>query len=286
MIAMIACSLSACNPEEGGENAPETQETSDAPEDSGDDGETKEPSSGTGDTYDDYIRNAIASVDSDKPAQSSEPAEATPTPVMRFPVQVPTQAPEITPAADTRETPPDFFTSSEDTTNTPGSSSSSSSTSSSSTTDPSGTPTPTPTPFITPDEFEVGKCCIYINGESDSAFGTEVVTAINKTRKDLGYEELIKNTSLATCADRRTREVAALRSHQRPNGQMFYTLAPEHFKAELIIVGSQKAEAAVDTLIKTDPAARYLVFTENYRSVGASSFKTNGLHFTVVAFGL
>lgn len=289
MIAMIACSLSACNPEEPAADDPGTEESADTgedAEDTGEEGDTDDAPAGSGDTYDDYIRNAIANVDSDKPAIGSEPAKETPAPVTPYPLQVPTQAPTITPAADTRETPPDFFYSSEDNPDPTDPSSSSSSGSSSSTTDPSGTPTPTPTPYITPDEFEVGKCCIYINGESDNAFGTEVVTAINKTRKDLGYDELIKNTGLTTCADRRTREVAALRSHQRPNGQMYFTLAPEHFKAELIIVGSQKAEDAVDTLIKTDPASRYLVFTEKYRSVGASSFKTNGLHFTVVAFGL
>lgn len=152
--------------------------------------------------------------------------------------------------------------------------------------DPNATPTPTPTPYITPDEFEVGKCCIYINGESDSAYGTEVITAINNARKDLGYPELVKNTGLSTCADRRTRELAAAYSHTRPNGLPFYSLAPEHFKAEMLVINNQKAEDTVDIMIKKDPISRNLIFTEKYQSIGASSFKCNGMKYTVVAFGL
>ncbi len=150
----------------------------------------------------------------------------------------------------------------------------------------SGTPTPTPTPYITPDDFEVGTCCIYMNGESDSAYGTEIVTAINKARKDLGYKEFEKNSGLAKCADRRTREIAANYSHIRPNGQMFYSLAPEYFSAEMLIIDNQKAENTVDAIIKNDPISKDLIFTTKYQSIGASSFKCNGMKFTVVAFGL
>ena len=152
--------------------------------------------------------------------------------------------------------------------------------------DPNATPTPTPTPYITPEEFDVGKCCIYINGESDSAYGTEVITAINKARTDLGYSPLITNKGLSTCADRRTREIAAAFSHTRPNGQQFYSLAPEHFKAEMLVINNQKAEEAVDVMIKQDPVSRNLIFTEKYQSIGASSFKCNGMKYTVVSFGL
>ena len=154
------------------------------------------------------------------------------------------------------------------------------------TVDPNATPTPEPTPYITPEEFEVGKCCIYINGENDSAYGTEIITAINKARTDLGYDPLITNKGLSTCADRRTREIAASFSHTRPNGQQFYSLAPDYFKAEMLIINNQKAEEAVDCLIKNDPISRNLIFTTKYKSIGASSFKCNGMKYTVVAFGL
>ncbi len=145
---------------------------------------------------------------------------------------------------------------------------------------------PTPTPYITPDEFEVGTCCIYMRGESDAAYGTEIVTAINKVRKDLGYPEMKKNTGLTNCADRRTRELAASYSHTRPNGLPFYSLAPEHFKAEMLIINEQKGDEAVDAIITNDPISKNLIFSKKYQSIGASSFKCNGRHYTVVAFGL
>ncbi len=242
-------------------------------------------SSESKDAYDDYIRSALASVDQGKnnnvPAQ---PSDATPTPI--------NDGKAIT---TDRGAADDLFVSSMEepdgydpfaSKNTIADTSPTVSPSPSPTVDPNATPTPTPTPYITPEEFDVGKCCIYINGESDSAGGTEVVTAINKARKDLGYKEFVNNKSLATCADRRTREVAALYSHQRPNGQQFYSLAPEHFKAEMLIITGQKAEEAVDAVIKNDPISRNLIFTEKYQSIGASSFKCNGIKYTVVAFGL
>ncbi len=145
---------------------------------------------------------------------------------------------------------------------------------------------PTPTPYITPDEFEVGTCCIYMKGESDGAYGTEIVTAINKVRKDLGFPEMNKNTGLTNCADRRTRELAASYSHTRPNGLPFYSLAPEHFKAEMLIINEQKGDEAVDAIIRNDPISKNLIFSTKYKSIGASSFKCNGRHYTVVAFGL
>ena len=256
------------------------------------------------DAYDEYIKNAIASVDGSASStdSSNEQIEGSAAPFEGKTIQVDRTAPNnlYVSAMDGPDTNnnPDIRAAGNETPSSssqlpspdPLSSSSSSSDSSAGTSGSSGststTGEPTPTPYITPEEFEVGKCCIYINGESDSAFGTEVVTAINKTREDLGYKPFVKNKGLSTCADRRTRELAASYSHTRPNGQPFYSVAPEHFKAEMLIVGTQKAEDAVDTLIKTDPVSRNLIFTEKYQSIGASSFKCNGMQCTVVAFGL
>lgn len=238
------------------------------------------------DAYDDYIRSALASVDQGKKDnKATQPSDTTPAPVNDGRAVTTDRSAGDDLYVSSMEEPGDYdpFASKNlpDTTPTV-----SPSPSPSPTVDPNATPTPTPTPYITPEEFDVGKCCIYINGESDSAGGTEVVTAINKARKDLGYKEFVNNKGLATCADRRTREVAALYSHQRPNGQQFYSLAPEHFKAEMLIITGQKAEEAVDAVIKRDPISRNLIFTEKYQSIGASSFKCNGIKYTVVAFGL
>lgn len=246
--------------------------------------------------YDSYIKSAIASVDdtSSETVEKEPEKENTAQPFDGKSIQIDRSAPEklyystmentdVTnePSPGEQETSP---TPTPVPTTSPGDSEKDASPTP--TKDPSGTPEPTPTPYITPEEFEVGTCCIYMNGESDSAYGSEVVTAINKARTDLGYEPLVTNKGLDTCADRRTRELAAYNSHTRPNGLPFYSLAPEHFKAEILMVGEQKAEDAVDTLIKKDPFSRSMIFTTKYKSIGASSFKCNGMECMVVAFGL
>lgn len=144
--------------------------------------------------------------------------------------------------------------------------------------------TPTPTGSPTPETFEVGTCCIYINGETDAAYGSEIVAAINKARTDLGYPALTENAGLSTCADRRTREIASYLSHMRPNALPFYSLAPEYFKAEMLAIDNATPPETVDAWI-TDPYSRTLVFTNKYTSVGASCFKCNDLCCVVVAYG-
>lgn len=249
----------------------------------GTEGQSSEEENQEKDPYDEYIRSALRNVNQD----GKTTADVTPTNAPTSIPDIPTVTPIITPADDftvsSMEGPDDYadvFT-----TPTPYPTETAEA-SPSPTDDPNATPTPTPTPYITPDEFDVGKCCIYINGESDSAFGTEVITAINKARTDLGYKPLITNKGLGTCADRRTREIAANFDHTRPNGLQFYSLAPEHFKAEMLLMTMQKAEDTVDAMIKNDPVSRRLIYTEKYQSIGASSFKCNGTRFTVVSFGL
>jgi len=137
---------------------------------------------------------------------------------------------------------------------------------------------------LTPDTFDVGTCCIYINGEIDESYGSDIVKAINKARTDLGYEAMTEKEGLDTCANRRTREIAAHFGHMRPNGTAFYSLAPQYFKAEMLAIDGAKASETVDAWIR-DPVSRSLIFSTKYSSVGAACFKCNGLNCVVVAFG-
>lgn len=137
---------------------------------------------------------------------------------------------------------------------------------------------------ITPDEFDVGKCCIYINGEIDEQYGSDIITALNKARTDLGYDALDEKKGLDTCANRRTREISCFLSHTRPNATPFYSLAPEYFKAEMLAIDGAKPEETIDAWIR-DPYSRSLVFTTKFTSVGAACFKCNGLNCVVVALG-
>ena len=293
MAIVFGCTLTGCD-----DTSADAADNADAAE-----GEETEPKES--DAYEEYIRSALEGVNGDRPAADG----ASPTGEGAYGENTENAVPKETKDVSTDRTAPTSFDvssmESPDVLNDPSlkdhilatdsvspsptdsvTPSPTGDVSPSPTLDPNATPTPEPTPYITPDEFDVGKCCIYINGESDSGLGTEVVTAINKVRKDLGYKELVKNTSLSTCADRRTRETVARFDHVRPNGQMFYSLAPEHFKAEMIIRSRQKGEEIVDTLIKNDPISKNLIFTEKYQSIGASSFKCNGDQYTVVSFGL
>ncbi|MCR5687476.1 MAG: hypothetical protein K6G58_05600 [Lachnospiraceae bacterium] len=263
---LISCILSASALPGCSEEAAEAgQETESAEED-------EKPK----DEYEEYIRSALESVNGGK---SSNPG-ADPDPDLKVtdvPMTLTPPADDFYASAMENDSPAPVFPS-DDTSPTP--------TDAEVSPDAGSSTEPTPTPYITPEEFDVGRCCIYINGETDSAYGSEVVTAINKARTDLGYKPLISNKSLATCADRRTREIAASLDHIRPNGLPFYSLAPEYFKAEMLVSTGQKAEEAVDTMIKQDPVSRRLIFTDKYQSIGACGFKCNGREYTVVAFGL
>ena len=163
-------------------------------------------------------------------------------------------------------------------------SSSSSSSSSDSSGGSSGSESSTGPAELTPDTFDVGTCCIYINGEDDSSYGSDIITAINKARTDLGYTALNEKTGLDTCANRRTREIASYLSHMRPNATPFYSLAPQYFKAEMLAIDGADASETVDAWIR-DPVSRSLIFTNKYSSIGASCFKCNTLNCVVVAFG-
>ena len=149
------------------------------------------------DAYEEYIRNALANVEQNgSPAADTTNTPGRPetavtvdrdaSPVDTEPMVSSMESPDYTedPFAATSTPAPVDDTA----TPTP-----TDDVSPSPTVDPNA---PTPTPYITPEEFDVGTCCIYINGESDAAYGTEIVTAINKIRKDLGYTEFKKTKVL------------------------------------------------------------------------------------------
>lgn len=137
---------------------------------------------------------------------------------------------------------------------------------------------------LTPDEFEVGQSCIYIQGEDDDTYGSDLITELNNVRKQLGYPELTVKTGLNNCASRRTREIASYLNHTRPNGEPYYSMAPQYFKAEMLAIDKGTAEETVQEWIK-DPVSRELVFTNKYTSVGGACFVCNDLNCIVVAFG-
>ena len=137
---------------------------------------------------------------------------------------------------------------------------------------------------VTPDTFDVGTCCIYIDGESDSGYAGDLITELNNIRTNMGYQPFNENTSLSECADRRAREITCYLNHTRPNQKPFYSLAPEYFKAEMLAIDGANALDTIRAWIR-DENSRSILFNTKYTSVGAACFKCNGLNCVVLAFG-
>lgn len=302
MLTVFAFSLfiTACDSsKDSEEEAVEQSENANGSEEDNaleDDQQAEEDKQPTTDDYSDYIRTTLKAV-----------SEVTPTPVPPDPGKVI--------VVDSSDNPQNVFVSASDdlsmqdydnafsssstallaqedyddtpltTANSESSSSdaSSSSSSSLSAADSSGSSNPNDN-GLTPDDFPVGTSCIYISGEVDDTYGSDLITALNKARTDLGYPELIERTGLNKCADRRSREITSMLSHLRPNATPFYSLAPQYFKAEMLAVDGATPQETIDAWVR-DPNSRTLVFTTKYTSVGAACFKCNGLKCIVVALG-
>ena len=122
------------------------------------------------------------------------------------------------------------------------------------------TPTPTPTPTDdaeeekdpnktgngTPIVFDVGDCTYIALGSIDKTMSGEILTAINAYRTRGNLPPLEANMSLEFCADVRSKESTACFNHTRPNGSMWYTVAPAYYRAELLAKDYGPAQDTVD----------------------------------------
>ena len=136
----------------------------------------------------------------------------------------------------------------------------------------------------TPETFEVGTGLVYIDGKYDTAYQGELLQYINDARTGLNYPEMTINTSLNTCANLRAKEIAALLGHMRPDGTMFYSLAPDYYKGEIITTDNATVKETFDAWM-TDPISRNMLFSKEYTSIGASNYVCNGQNCIVVSFG-
>lgn len=145
-------------------------------------------------------------------------------------------------------------------------------------------PTDTNTKEPTPATFDVGKGLVYIDGEYDTTYSTNLQTIINDARTGLNYPAFTVNTSLGTCANLRAKEITCYLSHMRPDGSMFYSLAPQYYKGEIITIDGASEKETFDAWLE-DPISRSMIFSEDYTNVGVSTYVCNGLNCTVVSFG-
>lgn len=159
-------------------------------------------------------------------------------------------------------------------------------------------PTPTPTPEAdsstekdpnttgngTPLVFAVGDCTYVALGSIDKAMAGEILTAINAYRTRGNLPPLEANMSLEFCADVRSKESTACFNHTRPNGSMWYTVAPAYYKAELLAKDYGTAKDTVDAWMSTATGRQYLL-DPNLLSIGISVFHHDGRNFCVAGLG-
>ncbi len=160
-------------------------------------------------------------------------------------------------------------------------------------------PTPTPTPEAddaekekdpnttgngTPIVFSVGDATYVALGSFDAAMKGEILTQINAYRTRGNLQPLEANMSLEFCADTRSREATACFNHTRPNGSMWYTVAPAYYKAELLAKDYGNAKDTVDAWMSTATGRQYLL-DPNLLSIGISVFKHDGRNYIVAGLG-
>ncbi len=160
------------------------------------------------------------------------------------------------------------------------------------------TPTPTPTPTDedteekdpnktgngTPLVFSVGDCTCIALGSIDKTMATEILTAVNAYRTRGNLPPLEANMSLEFCADVRSKESTVCFNHTRPNGMMWYTVAPAYYKAELLAKDYGTAQDTVDAWMSTATGRQYLL-DPDLLSVGISVFHHDGRNFCVAGLG-
>lgn len=225
----------------------------------------------SGDEYEDYIHAALEAVKDN--AQVADAQDTTGEPAEEKPLNG--RVIEIDKSDDTEDSEP-IFVSSEvaDDVDTSDSDNQSSSDSSAQ----------TDVKEKTPATFEVGTGLVYIDGKYDDAYKTNLLTTINDARTGLNYPAMTINESLNTCANLRAKEITCYLSHQRPDFSMFYSLAPDYYKAEIITIDSANPKETLDAWM-TDPISRNILFSKEFTSIGASNYVCNGLNCIVVSFG-
>ncbi|MBP5385336.1 MAG: CAP domain-containing protein [Lachnospiraceae bacterium] len=161
------------------------------------------------------------------------------------------------------------------------------------------TPTPTPTPDPedgekekdpnltgngTPLVFDVGDATCIALGSFDNAMEAEILTAINAYRTRGNLKPLEANMSLEFCADTRSRESTVCFNHTRPNGSLWYTVAPAYYRSELLAKDYGSAQDTVDAWMSTATGREHLLNPDQL-SVGISVFKHDGRNFIVASLG-
>ena len=98
---------------------------------------------------------------------------------------------------------------------------------------------------------------------------------VNQQRASAGLGALQWDDTMASCAMVRAMELPSLFSHTRPNGQDWYTVAPNVMYGENLAYGFSSPESAVNAWMNS-PAHKANIMTPNFVSCGIGVYNAGG----------
>ena len=101
------------------------------------------------------------------------------------------------------------------------------------------------------------------------------LNAVNQQRAAAGLAALRWDDNLAACAMIRATELPAVFSHTRPNGQDWYTVAPNVMYGENLAYGFTSPDAAVSAWMNS-PAHKQNILTPGFVLCGIGTYNANG----------
>ncbi len=115
----------------------------------------------------------------------------------------------------------------------------------------------------------------YWQGQNYIQSAQSALNIVNQQRAASGLPALRWDDNLAACAMIRATELPSLFSHTRPNGQDWYTVAPNVMYGENLAYGYSSPDAAV-TAWMNSPAHKQNILTPNFVSCGIGVYNANG----------
>ncbi|MEE3439205.1 Ig-like domain-containing protein [Ruminococcus sp.] len=125
---------------------------------------------------------------------------------------------------------------------------------------------------------------VSISGEElfDEAFS--IYDAINRERVSESRSKIVMDKELMDYAMLRCKELAIKFSHDRPNGESFYS-AFDRAYGEDIFTGSSSTDYVIEQWLQNS-SSRKDILTDYYKSVGVGAVEVDGSYYWVLIFGI
>lgn len=116
----------------------------------------------------------------------------------------------------------------------------------------------------------------------DDAFA--IFDMINQERRKLSRRELVMDSELTTYAMTRCKELSIMFSHNRPNGESFFSKFDRAY-GEDIFTGSSSYEYVMGEWLSSETSQNDIL-THYYQSVGVGAMEVDGSFYWVLIFGI